>query len=253
MTEEHQSDQSRFMGDDETITFVEDDLAAPDVVDLDEVNDEQKAVDQTVVPDTEWQRLDDILFESYREQVWEEQFHKQQWADSDDVPEFVQRWVDEVVELTDPLWGGDFDNIPHAAALTVHKEITDSLTQPQGWSINSIVGRLVDDFEWLDPDDARNIVRSEVAAVLNKAREVAYRARPDEVMVDWQGPSDSSTTIICQTIKEEIESRGGSVPIEELTEILREVAREYVDEGGTPERVEEYVPHYQCRHTMVKV
>jgi len=226
---------------------------APHVVDLDEADTQLKAIDIDVVPDTEWQRLDDVRFRSYREQVWEEQFHKQMWADSDDVPEFVQRWIDEVVELTDPLWEGGFNNIPHAAALTVHKEITDSLTQPQGWSINSIVGRIVDEFEWLEADDARNIARSEVAAVLNKAREVAFRARPDEVQVDWQGPSDKHTTIICEEIKARIEDEGGSVPIEELTDILYEIASKHTDKGGTPERVDEYLPHHQCRHTMVQV
>jgi len=207
----------------------------------------------TTVPDGKWDELDDILFQSYREQIWEEKFGKQQWADSDDVPEFVQRWISEVVELTDPLWAGGFNDIPRMAALTVHKEITDSLTQPQGWSVNSIVGRIVDEFEWLEADDARNIVRSEVAAVLNKAREVAYRARPDEVMVDWSGPSDSHTTVICETVKERINAEGGSVPIEELKEILRDVSSEYREKGGTPERVEEYIPHYQCRHTLVQV
>lgn len=202
--------------------------------------------------DSKLRELDDILFNTYREQIWSEKFEKQMWASSDDVPEFVKGWIGDVVDMVDPLWDQGFEDIPKSAALTVHKEITDSLIQPQGWSVNSIISRIVDEFEWLDEDHARTIVRQEVAGVLNKAREVAYRARSDKVMVDWVGPDDASTTTICRTIKSKIDEQGGSVPLPMLRKILDEVARDYRERGGTPERVDEYVPHYQCRHTMVE-
>lgn len=212
---------------------------APTVIDLDEKS--------------RWEELDDILLEAYQDQVWDENFSKLMWEDSDEVPEFVRTWVDDVVEMLDPMWTHGYEDISEAAALTVHKEITDSLTQPQGWSVNSIMRRLVNEFEWLDEDQARTITRNEVAAVLNRSREVAYRARPDEVQVRWKGPDDESTTVICSEVKEEIESQGGSVEMSRLREILEETASRHKDKGGTPERVTQYVPHYQCRHTMIEV
>jgi len=243
---DEESDPSRFVAEQEAVEFVNTDEKSPTVFDLDDNTPD-------AVPDERWSELDDILFRSYKEQVWDEQFDKQMWSGSDEVPDFVKRWVEEVIEMTDPMWHGGFENIPETAALTVHKEIRDSLTQPQGWSINSIVNRLTDEFEFLDIDQARTITRSEVAAVLNKARETAYRARPDEVQVDWRGPDDSDTTEICSTVKELIEQSGGSVNVSELQNILEEVAREHTSKGGTPERAEEYMPHYQCRHTMIEV
>lgn len=217
------------------------------------VSPEEDLIENLRKRDVNWQQLDEVLLETYKSQVWREEFEKSMWENSDEVPEFVQRWVSDVVERVDPMWDQGYENVPKAAALRLHKEITESLTQPQGWSVNSIVRRLTSEFEGLDVERARNITRSEVAAVLNKAREVAYRARPDEVQVKWVGPDDEDTTVICEHVKSRIAEVGGAVTVFKLREILDETAREHRGSGGTPERAKEYVPHYQCRHTMVEI
>lgn len=76
------------------------------------------------------------------------------------------------------------------------------------------------------------------------------RTGPDgEPEVRWHGPEDADTTELCSTAKERIASEhGGSVTFDELHEILFELAVEYQDEGGTPERVQQLVPHFSCRH-----
>lgn len=207
--------------------------------------------------DDDCTQLAQTLHEAFRVQVWEDEVQKapRSWDDSSDVPDFVKPWIGDVISMMDPMWGGGFADIPETAQLVIHEEIADSLTQDQGWSINSIINRLVDDFGWLETDHAEVIVRQEVAAVLNKAKEVALRSRSDadQMIVRWDGPDDASTTVICETIKERVEEEGGAVTVERLQEIVEEVSREYTGKGGTPERVAQWVPHYECRHTLETV
>jgi hypothetical protein len=105
----------------------------------------------------------------------------------------------------------------------------------------------------MSQDRAEIIARQEVAAVLNKARAIAYQARPDsdQFVFGWVGPDDMDTTEICDSVKEAIEDEGGAVTLKKLQEILRREARQY--EYGTPERIDEFVPHYQCRHTLMQL
>lgn len=236
--------------------------SGPQVIDLDEdsstapdsfYNSEELPADLRD-KDLDFDRLRDELATAYRKQVWEDDLEKAplMWRDDSEVPDFVQRWVGDVIERTNPFWGQGYDGVPDAATSKIHRIIADDLTQAQGWSIKSIMESLMDEFEWMDAEQADTIVRSEVAAVLNKSREVAYRAEPDEdqKVFGWVGPDDNDTTDMCKEIKERIEERGGAVPLHILKDILLEVARDYKAQGGTPERVDQYVPHYKCRHTL---
>lgn len=194
------------------------------------------------------------LFRAHREQIWIDDLSKAptMWESDESVPKFVEQWVSETIELVDPVWDGQFDNVPITDRYKVKEIISDSLTQPQGWSTDSIAKRLEEEFFYLSEDQSQIIARQEVAAILNKARETAYKARPDseEKEFDWIGPSDRKTTELCSEIKSKIDSSGGSVPLNELKSIIKEKAQEH--EYGTPERASEYVPHYQCRHTLIE-
>lgn len=194
------------------------------------------------------------LFRAHREQIWIDDLSKAptMWESDESVPKFVEQWVSETIELVNPVWDGQFDNVPITDRYKVKEIISNSLTQPQGWSTDSIAKRLEEEFFYLSEDQSQIIARQEVAAILNKARETAYKARPgsEEKEFDWIGPSDRRTTELCSEIKSEIDSSGGSVPLNELKSIIKEKAQEY--EYGTPERASEYVPHYQCRHTLIE-
>lgn len=222
--------------------------------------------------------VDNLLMEAFEKQIWEDDMTKapNMWRRDDDVPQFVRSHVKEAIEKTDALHG-DFTDIPHTAALKVHEIIKDQLTDPQGWSIETVAKELADEFPQFAIEQAENIARTEIAATLNKAREIAYdaaqaaaaanRARnitglpgqdespaEDEgVMYYWAGPEDHATTNICSETKKEIESRGGYVGKDELKAILKEKAKEYKEEdGGLPERVDSFVPHFECRHTFIR-
>lgn len=221
--------------------------------------------------------VDDLLMEAFEKQIWTDDMRKapNMWRRDDEVPQFVRTHVQDAVRQENTLWG-NYDTVPGSAALRVHEIIQDSLTQPQGWSIESVAKNLHDEFEDMDIDDAEKIARTEIAAVLNKAREIAYEAavgvaeaggigggirpegeepeQPEEIGYYWSGPQDSSTTKVCEEIKNEVHDRGGYVTKDELKEILFQKAKKYegTREGGTPERVEAFIPHYQCRHTFIR-
>jgi menaquinone-dependent protoporphyrinogen IX oxidase len=202
-------------------------------------------------------QVNTYLANAHKQQVWVDEVEKapEMWTGDEDVPSFVEQWIDETMKQMDPVWNGNIDGAPPGANVTVQKEIQDSLTQPQGWSINSIASRLVDTYEWMEQDRAVKIVRQEVAAVLNKSREIALRAKADtgeEPLVRWAGPDDDDTTKICEEIKRRVDESGGAVQVTTLKEIIKDVATEYEDQGGTPGRAEELVPHFQCRHTLAE-
>lgn len=65
-------------------------------------------------------------------------------------------------------------------------------------------------------------------------------------------PDDDRTHPVTREAVEEIENRGGAVPMKELARILLEKAEKYEDEGGTPERMEHWVPHERFRFSIVR-
>lgn len=93
----------------------------------------------------------------------------------------------------------------------------------------------------------QRIARQETAGVLNRAKIVSLLARPDDVLVRWVGPDNSDTTDLCTGLKAETED---GVPMSEMLDLLEQYADEY---GGTPERADQGLPHFECRHTVVLV
>lgn len=221
--------------------------------------------------------VDDLLMEAFEKQIWCDDIQKapNMWRRDDEVPQFVRSHVQDAIEEADVMWG-DYDDIPQTASLKVHEIISDSLTQPQGWSIKSVTKNLLDEFPEMKSKTAETITRTEIAAILNKARELAYEAavgigavggiggglRPEgaepgevpEVGYYWSGPQDHATTKVCEETKEEIHDRGGYVSKDTLKDILYRKAKKYegTREGGTPARVSSFIPHYQCRHTFIR-
>lgn len=228
-------------------------------------------------------QVDNLLMEAFEKQIWQDDLTKapDMWERDDNVPQFVRSHVKEAIDKTDVLYS-QFDNIPHTAALKVHEIIKDQLTDPQGWSVETVTHALEEEFEGLAKEQAESIARTEIAATLNKARELAYSAAqaaqaanesrnitgipetegPEDVDVDeeereiryyWAGPEDSHTTKLCSSVKDEIESRGGYVTKDELKNILREKAEKYEEESGALlNRIDSFLPHFNCRHTFIR-
>jgi len=174
------------------------------------------------------------------------------WTNSDQVPEYVREAVKRLIEEEDIVYSS-YEKLPQGAQQDIADILEEQMTQPQGWSLESLIDALTDRFD-VSTTYAANVMRNESAAILNTAREEAYEEREDsdEYVYDWIGPLDHRTTDTCRAIENEIDSRGGAVPMDTLKDILREKAREHSDAEGTPGRVDDWQPHYQCRRTFVR-
>lgn len=177
------------------------------------------------------------------------------WRESDQVPEAVRDLIEEVIENTDWDWA-EFETLMPSEAERLEEMLEEKLTQPQGWSLESLTEDIQSEFG-LSQDVARGVAADTSHNVLNESKMAAFEDMEgsDEFEYDWIGPDDFRTTPVCEETKAEIEDRGGSVPREELTDILEEKAKKYEGTsagGGTPDRVEHWEPHYQCRHTPVR-
>lgn len=198
-------------------------------------------------------KVDDMLLDAWEKQVCADSLDKapNMWRRGESVPQFVRTFVLQAATNRKTMWD-EYNDVPHMAALTVHEIIKDNLTNPDGWSIETIVDDLTDEFEGVSEKQAETIARTEVAAVLNDARAMAYDESGEDLQFYWSGPNDEHTTELCTEVKAEVENLGGYVEKDELKEILRRKARKYKDEGGTPERVDSWIAHFNERHTLVR-
>ncbi|AGM11967.1 gpF-like protein [Haloarcula californiae tailed virus 1] len=212
--------------------------------------------------DLDFDDVDELMFNAFRRTVWwepddGEDFSKapDMWRSDDYVPEFVKEFIREVIK--NGVIYDQFKDVPKAAIIKIEEIFRDSLTQPQGWSVHSLASDLEDEFPGLSMSQAQTIARNETAAIMNTAREEAYKSRPDEEEYEyyWSNPQDHRTTDVCNEIIEEIDNQGGAVDLPTLKDILMDKARKYKDDpenGGTPGRVGEWLPHFECRSTFVR-
>ena len=95
---------------------------------------------------------------------------------------------------------------------------------------------------------AENIARTEGQSIMNTVREVSYRQIDPEGTGKyvWIGPNDHRTTEVCKRIKART---AGGVSLDELKKIIEEEAKK----NDPNFEVRDWTPHYQCRHTFIKV
>lgn len=176
------------------------------------------------------------------------------WESQDQVPDWVMEALEDLIRSGSAIWHGGYERLPPSAEAEIERILEDRMTQPQGWSLDSLLNDLSEKYPEQEDEYLLNILRNETSSVLNHAREEAYEQRDDsdEYVFDWIGPNDWRTTDTCLAIEEEIEDRGGAVPMDELKEILYEKASEHSDAEGTPERAHDFQPHFQCRRTFTR-
>lgn len=215
--------------------------------------------------DAEFEEIDNTFYEIHEKIVqWSpeegEGIEKAptMWEGSDHIPDFVKEYIEEAFRKG-AFWNRDFESVPGQKINQVRDEIKQSLTQPQGWSLSSLVENMQDAIPELSEDDAELVARQETAALANTARWQAYEKSEkegEEFKYYWSGPQDHRTTKICEELKQATQpKRGGDPkPMDELKSIMMRIVQKYrgKGEGATPERIDEFVPHYQCRHTFVR-
>jgi hypothetical protein len=216
--------------------------------------------------DTPYERIDTLLLEAIEKSSWwvASEYAEDSpdikkapgiWRESDRVPEYVRETISEVIDSTSWNWT-KFESLTIDEADRLEGLIEAQLTQPQGWSIESIARDIQREFFEVE-QAAVGIAADATHDVLNVAREQAYEdmSGSEEFVYSWIGPSDHRTTPVCAETKEEVEDRGGAVTMAALKRILREKASKHEDTsegGGTPDGVDNWEPHAQCRHTFVR-
>jgi hypothetical protein len=191
------------------------------------------------------------------------------YQNRDDVPPNVQNRIQTAVREH------DFAPVDSASSATLQDVFETRLTQPQGWSLDSLTRHLKRE-TGLEEDDARTIARTEATAILNRAREDASAELAKEldetVLHYWDGPQDESTSVLCAWLKggdslaREVsdapgdlpmtdfegthpEYGGTPVPMDELRDLEGRALDLFTDDGQFTSEARDHVMHANCRHT----
>jgi hypothetical protein len=190
----------------------------------------------------------DVLGEAFEHLVWDDPTEQQAqpfWGAAEDVPANVQRHIESAVART------DWTMADQISASTLQPFFREKLTQPQGWSIDSLADDLADQAD-VEEDYAQTVARSGAARVLTKAKAEAFRELEEragqEALYYWRGPDDSDTSEGCAQLKDLTNPDHGGTPrpLEEFHDLQREVHDEYF-EGLA---FDEAALHPQERHTI---
>jgi hypothetical protein len=170
------------------------------------------------------------------------------YASREDVPPNVQR------RIADAVRRNDFRTIEDAPSARLEQFFETKLTQPQGWSIDSLATGLRER-GLVESENARTAARTESAAILSRAREDAAAELAatvdDDVLHYWDGPNDNDVTETCRWLKQQTnpEFDGTPVPMDELRDLQKEAIRRFSDQDPGATAVRDHVLHAQERHT----
>jgi hypothetical protein len=171
-------------------------------------------------------------------------------------PEFVLERIREAIRSGAMF--SSFEEIPSDRLMDLRQEFADSLTEPEGFTLDSITESLMDFEADLSRDDAERIARTESSAVLNKAREEGYEAKgdADEGLFYWTGadPGDDRQTEACEwLIRETNPFHGGEpVPMKELRQLVDEAPTHDDEMDNDLARPDSWIVHPNERSSFVK-
>ena len=238
----------------DTITLHSDDV---------EWADDDADADRLALSDDEFAEYEAHLIAAHKSQIQPESIsdiEKRAWRRDDEVPEYVRQGVLDAIDRGAIF--DSFETVPGTLRETVEDILRDSLTQPQGWSLDSVVDRMSDAFPGIDEDDLETVARTETTSVLNHARETGYKDREDadRFKFYWQGSMDSRTTQLCEDlmIATGVESGTPETPFDEVPresvdmETLVRLERQASDHHFPNLQFRRHVPHINCRKTFVR-
>ena len=200
------------------------------------------------------QKADDLLLEAHKSQIWPEDLdaiEKTAWSGDEVVPDYVKDMIREAIRAGKAVFQ-DIESVPDETIERLEGILEDNLTQPQGWSLDSVVDDMSDAWPGVDEADLEVVARTETASVLNEARERGYEDFPDagRAKFYWQGPSDSRTTEACEELKERTNPQYGGTPVS-MNEMVRE--QEELQMKHFPNlSFRKHTLHPNERHTFVR-
>ncbi|WP_435116593.1 hypothetical protein [Halolamina sp. C58] len=143
-------------------------------------------------------------------------------------------------------------DVTETQARIIAQTLQDHMESTEGYSQSSIKSSIEEELD-IDEELLETIVWTERASIETIDRVNTYLEQETGGEVyKIQSAMDDRTHPVTREAVEEIEERGGAVPMKELAEILIEKAEKYEDEGGTPERMEHWVPHERFRFSITR-
>ena len=215
---------------------------------------EETGKETVALSEEELLKADEVLLSAYESQIMPESvadIEKAAWSGDESVPDYVIEQIRMAIDK-----GAVFDgikSIPEKARRELEGLLEDKLTQPQGWSLDSLVGDAQDLFPGVDEDQLEVVMRTETASVLNEAREEGYQSREESgrYKFKWVGPSDKRTTDACTELKEKTNPDHGGTPV--AMPELKRMAREVHAKHFNSLEYREFCIHPNERHTFVRV
>ena len=122
-------------------------------------------------------------------------------------------------------------------------------------TVGNVVRRLTEEVPGLDPAQAENIARTEMARFANLGRALDWGADElsgDRWLYGWIGPDDHRTTTACRRIAARM---GDGVQFDEAHAIAAEESRRWGREQGIDgwDYRGDFLVHFQCRHVLSRL
>jgi len=142
-------------------------------------------------------------------------------------------------------------DVSREQAHTIAQKIKEGMEKEDGGTTDLMRSDLEEKVD-VDEELIHTIVWTEQASINTMRRVNNYleNGREDD-LYKISTSVNERTHPVTREAYEETEHRGG-VPMKELARILIEKAEKYEDEGGTPERMEHWVPHERFRFSIVR-
>jgi len=170
---------------------------------------------------------------------------------SEDILLVKARWEEVLEALRQGALWQDYARLSGNEIDTLNGLLADEF-QKTNVSLNRITEKITEILR-LPEARARLIGQTEMAAVLNKARELDYAERDPEGVFRYKAlnPVDHRTTKCCERI---VKRTARGVPMDELKKIFREESDRFAAETNSNFRyTRDFVPHYGCRTSYVRV
>lgn len=142
-------------------------------------------------------------------------------------------------------------SVNETQARTIAEKLKKEMESTDGYDHYSIRSDLEGELD-IDGELLETIVWTERASIETMDSVNTYLEQNDaDDLYKLSATDDDRTHPITREAADEIEAKGG-VTMEKLARILIEKAEKYEDEGGTPERMEHWVPHERFRFAIVR-
>lgn len=164
-------------------------------------------------------------------------------------PELLEDMVN--VEKRSEIIATHYDSISSSQALTITEIIERQMT---GYEISRYEAKKkIRSQTDVSRDLAEAIYWTETRSIQTLDTARRYQEEFEIESVKWMGPGDDDVFPGCREVENIVAERGGSIPLGELQNLLRQKAEKYAEQGGTPERMDHWVPHRKCRYSLSPV